>query len=662
MQLSTPDLLILGLYVAFAISVGVFMRQRASQTAETFFLAGRKLPWWVVGTSMVATSFAADTPLVITGWVRDSGIWKNWLWWCFAVGGMLTVFLFSRYWRRLGVMTQAEFAELRYGGKEASALRATLGVFHSFLTNPIILCWVLLAAVKISDVLFDIDKVTALGICCAICLSYSLMSGFWGVAITDLVQFVLAMTGAIALATIAWNEVGGLEAVFRQIDSMGDQGKRILDFLPSPGDPLQEGFWTVPLAACAVYLGVSWWATYGVDGGPVVVQRIAASRSPAHGSVGVLWYSIAHYALRPWLWVAVALASLVVVPHVEISSPATGTIDKIEASENGSGQIITVMKSDGQPESLAIDSPDGWAGVQPSIRVKEGDSVTPDSIIASTDSEKAYVVMMVRYLPAGLLGLVVASLLAAFMSTIDTHVNLAASYYVNDIHRRFIAPKEEPAKYVTIARIASVFILIEGALLASISSSISDLFTFFLAFLGGVGPIYMLRWLWWRVTAWTEISAMLTSSISTTAITFLFREGWPVSPLTPAGTMSAEGRIIIVATLSTVVALLVTLLRKAPDPSRLVPFYEKVRPAGAWGPVQSLSSGAPVNHEGLKIFAGIFGGLCLVWGLTLGLGALLLAKPWSMTAIGLAGIGAIVVGLTLPPLLRQDESMKNSSE
>ena len=662
MQLSTPDLLILGVYVAFAISVGVFMLQRASQTAETFFLAGRKLPWWVVGTSMVATSFAADTPLVITGWVRDSGIWKNWLWWCFAVGGMLTVFLFSRYWRRLGVMTQAEFAELRYGGREASALRATLGVFHSFLTNPIILCWVLLAAVKICDVLFDIDKVTALGICCAICLSYSLMSGFWGVAITDLVQFVLAMTGAIALATIAWNEVGGLEAVLQQIDSMGDQGQRILDFLPSPGDPLQEGFWTVPLAACAVYLGVSWWATYGVDGGPVVVQRIAASRSPAHGSVGVLWYSIAHYALRPWLWVAVALASLVVVPHVEISSPASGTIQQIGASEDGSGQIITVMKSDGQTESLAIESPEGWAGVQPSIRVKEGDAVTPDSVIASTDSEKAYVVMMVRYLPAGLLGLVVASLLAAFMSTIDTHVNLAASYYVNDIHRRFISPNEEPGKYVTIARIASVFILLEGALLASISSSISDLFTFFLAFLGGVGPIYMLRWLWWRVTAWTEIAAMLTSSLSTTAITFLFSEGWPITPLTHAGKISAEGRIILVATLSTAVALIVTYLRKAPYPERLVPFYEKVRPAGAWGPVQALSKEVPVNHEGLKIFAGVVGGLSLVWGLTMGLGALLLAKPWSMTSLGLAGAGAVIVALTLPSLLRQDESLKNSAE
>ncbi len=672
MQLSTPDLLILGVYVAFAISVGVFMRQRASQTAETFFLAGRKLPWWVVGTSMVATSFAADTPLVITGWVRDSGIWQNWLWWCFAVGGMLTVFLFSRYWRRLGVMTQAEFAELRYGGREASALRATLGVFHAFLTNPIVLCWVLLAAVKISDVLFDIDKVTALGICCAICLSYSLMSGFWGVAITDLVQFVLAMTGAIALATITWNEVGGLEVVLQQIGSLGDQGQRILDFFPSPGDPLDKGFWTVPLAACAVYLGVSWWATYGVDGGPVVVQRIAASRSPAHGSVGVLWYSIAHYALRPWLWVAVALASLVVVPHVEFSSPASGTIHQIDDIEDGSGQIITVMKSDGQTESLTIESPEGWVGVQPLLRVKVGDEVPPDRVVASTDSEKAYVVMMVRYLPAGLLGLVVASLLAAFMSTIDTHVNLAASYYVNDIHRRFISPNEEPGKYVTIARIASVFILLEGALLASFSSSISDLFTFFLAFLGGVGPIYMLRWLWWRVTAWTEIAAMLTSSLSTTVITFFFSKGWPDTPLTPVGdgiaaaqeggVMSPEGRIIIVATLSTAVALIVTYLRKSPDPERLVPFYEKVRPAGAWGPVQALSKEVPVNHEGLKIFAGVVGGLSLVWGLTMGLGALLLAKPWSATSLGLAGVGAVIVALTLPSLLKQDESLKNSAE
>ncbi len=665
MQLTTPDLLILGLYVAFAIGVGVYMRQRASQTAETFFLAGRKLPWWVVGTSMVATSFAADTPLVITGWVRDSGIWKNWLWWCFAVGGMLTVFLFSRYWRRLGVMTQAEFAELRYGGPEASVLRATLGVFHAFLTNPIVLCWVLLAAVKISDVLFDIDKVTALGACCAICLSYSLMSGFWGVAITDFVQFILAMVGAIALATIAWNEVGGQQEILKVLEGWGDQGEHILGFLPSPGDPLQEGFWTVPLAACAVYLGVSWWATYGVDGGPVVVQRIAASRSPAHGSVGVLWYSIAHYALRPWLWVAVALASLLVVPHVEISSPVNGKIQEI--GENG--QTMIVMKSDGSTEAFSIDSPEGWEGVQPTIRVNEEDEVTTETVIASTDSEKAYVVMMVRYLPAGLLGLVVASLLAAFMSTIDTHVNLAASYYVNDLHRRFISPDEKAGTYVTVARIASVFILIEGALLASISSSISDLFTFFLAFLGGVGPIYLLRWLWWRITAWTEIAAMLTSSISTTAITFLFKTGWPVTPLTPlgkvaaeGGVMSAEGRIIIVATLSTAVALLITLLRKAPDPQRLVPFYEKVRPAGAWGPVQALSSEEPTPFEGGRIFIGIIGGLCLVWGLTLGLGALLLAKPWSLSALGLAAFGAIVVGITLPPLLQQDEALRNSNE
>ncbi|NQY92081.1 MAG: sodium:proline symporter, partial [Deltaproteobacteria bacterium] len=469
MQMNPLDLAILGLYVAFAIGVGFFLRHRASKNADQFFLAGRKLPWWVVGTSMVATTFAADTPLVITGWVRDGGIWKNWLWWCFAVGGMLTVFLFSRYWRRLGVMTQAEFAELRYGGHGATALRGALGFFHSFLTNPIVLCWVLLAAAKISDVLFDLDKTTSLGIACAICLSYSLMSGFWGVAVTDLVQFCLAMIGAIALAVITWNAVGGQSEILGQLAGKGGLSGEILGFLPSPGSGswTELSFWTTPLAAVAVYLGVSWWATAGIDGGTVVVQRIAASKSPAHGSVGTLWYNIANYALRPWMWIAVALASLLVVPHGDpVVSPVDGQV--LEISD--SADRIIIADAAGQKTEVVLESPEGWAGVLPLIKVAEQDEVKKDTVIAKTDSEKAYVVMMVRYLPVGLLGLVVASLLAAFMSTIDTHVNLASSYYVNDLHRRFFARKRKPEYYVKVARIASVVFLIEGALLASVSN------------------------------------------------------------------------------------------------------------------------------------------------------------------------------------------------
>ncbi len=653
MQLHPIDFAVLAIYVAFAIGVGLYLRQRASKDADQFFLAGRKLPWWMVGTSMVATTFAADTPLVITGWVRDGGIWRNWLWWCFAVGGMLTVFLFSRYWRRLGVMTQAEFAEMRYGGRGAAALRASLGFFHAFLTNPIVLCWVLLAAAKISDVLFDIDKTTSLGIACAICLSYSLMSGFWGVAVTDLVQFCLAMIGAIALAFIAWDAVGGQPAILEKLSGVGGESGEILGFLPSPGGGswLDVSFWTTPVAAVAVYLGVSWWATSGIDGGTVVVQRIAASKSPAHGSIGTLWYNIANYALRPWMWIAVALASLLVVPHgTPVVSPVAGTVVAISEDLD----LITIEDGAGVRSDVQIVVPDGWAGVLPTTRVSVGDEIEADAVIASTDSEKAYVVMMVRFLPAGLLGIVVASLLAAFMSTIDTHVNLAASYYVNDLHRRFIDRKREPRHYVTVARIASVVFLLEGAWLATVSDSISDLFTFFLAFLGGVGPIYLLRWLWWRITAWSEISAMITSSVTTTFITFGTTNGWTLGPYSPQGEITAEGRIVIVVLLSTLVSLIVTLLRPAPDPGKLVPFYEKVRPTGAWGPVRALSSATPAPREGLRVLGGVLGGLTMVWGLTLGIGALMLGKSWSVTSLGIAVGGAVVVSLLLPGLLRSD--------
>jgi len=654
MQLNPLDLAIIGLYVAFAIGVGFFLRQRASQDADSFFLAGRKLPWWVVGTSMVATTFAADTPLVITGWVRDAGIWKNWLWWCFAVGGMLTVFLFSRYWRRLGVMTQAEFAEMRYGGEEASFLRGVLGFFHAFLTNPIVLCWVLLAAAKISDVLFDINKVTSLAIACTICLSYSLMSGFWGVAVTDLVQFCLAMIGAIALAFITWDAVGGQQAILEQISAMGADSSQILGFLPSPGGGswTELSFWTTPVAAVAVYLGVSWWATSGIDGGTVVVQRIAASKSPAHGSIGTLWYNIANYALRPWMWIAVALASLLVVPHGDpVVSPVAGTVVAISEDLDR----VSIEDDAGVRSEVPIIAPEGWAGVLPTARVSVGDEIEADAVIASTDSEKAYVVMMVRYLPAGLLGIVVASLLAAFMSTIDTHVNLAASYYVNDLHRRFIDRKREASHYVMVARIASVVFLLEGALLASISDSISDLFTFFLAFLGGVGPIYLLRWLWWRITAWSEIAAMVTSSISTTFITFGTDNGWQLGPLSPDGAITAEGRIVIVVLLSTLVSLLVTLLRKAPDPRSLVPFYEKVRPTGAWGPVRALTDVRGTAGEGRLVMGGIAGGLAMVWGLTLGIGALILGKEWTIWSLTLAVAGMLMVWRCLPRLLSGDD-------
>jgi len=711
MQLQLIDWLVIGSYVAFALIVGIRLSRRASSSPDEFFLSGRSLPWWITGTSMVATTFAADTPLVVTGWVRDFGIWKNWLWWCFAVGGMLTVFIFARYWHRGQVMTTAELSELRYGGKGAKVLRGFLGFYHASLTNTIILCWVLLAAAKIMGVVFGVEKVPALVIASALALGYSLLAGFWGVVLTDLVQFAMAMTGAICFAVISWNAVGGLPEIESTVAGLGESGRDLLRFVPAAGEgsPFEGSFWTVPIAALAVYLGVSWWGTAGVDGGPVVVQRLAATRSPREGMFAALWYNIANYALRPWPWVVVALASLVVLPHVQVESPVTGTITAYEPGEEipksiqvrhedgtvrehnvaeligttaqntaieirlasdqeqtGSDQLVpkivtldrqpqkygsvTIATPDGQETSVPFNALEAWgddAGKIPNNLL--GKELAAGELIHRTDSERAYVVMMVRYLPVGLLGLVVASLLAAFMSTIDTHVNLAASFYVNDVHRRFIAPGGSDRHYVVVARLASIAVLSLGAILAKASNSISDLFTFFLAFLGGVGPIYVLRWLWWRITAIAEITAMVASSLSAT---FLSSPGlqklffgqpinWPVSALAPEGALSPEGRLILVVLFAGGCALISLAVRPAPDPRKLVPFYEKIRPIGAWGPVRALTDVSPPRRDAIAAVVGVAAGLALTYSLMFGIGFVILDHSKE------AGVSAGIAALAL---------------
>lgn len=633
------DWALVGLYVAFALAVGIRYARRAGQDVDEFFLSGRSLPWWVAGTSMVATTFAADTPLVVTGWVRDFGIWKNWLWWCYAVGAMLTVFLFARYWRRGRVMTTAELSELRYRGPDAGVLRATLGGFHALVYNTIVLCWVILAAAKICEVVFEIDKVTAVTFAGIAALTYSLLSGFWGVVITDLVQFAMAMTGAIALAVLAWNGVGGLPAV----EGALAEGSTVLDFLPHPGAGTEaDPFWSVAFTAVAIYLGVAWWSTHGVDGGGVVVQRIAATKDERSGVLAALWFSVANYALRPWPWFLVALASLVVLPHIEVEAPFEGKVVAIQEDvESGeSSPVLVVQSQDGERRELALGGEPDW---RPALAVHVGDTFEAGDTLAKTDSEAAYPVMMTRYLPLGLLGLMVASLFAAFMSTIDTHVNLAASYFVNDLWRRFFVRDGTAAHYVLIARLSSVLVLLLGSVLAVASQSIGDLFTFFIALLGGVGPIYVLRWLWWRVRATTEIVAMVASCGTTVALTFLDID-WQLGPLSADGALTDGGRLILVVAVSLTAALLSLLLAPKPDPASLVDFYRAVRPMGAWRPVRRLCPDVVPRKEGPAVVGGVIGGLCAVYGLMFGIGHLIFGRvgPTLMCAAAVtAGVGLV---------------------
>jgi Na+/proline symporter len=607
MQLHWIDWSVIIGYVAFAVIVGLRFAKKAGSSSDEYFLSGRSLPWWITGTSMVATTFAADTPLVVTGWVRDSGIWKNWLWWCYAVGGMMTVFLFARYWRRGNVMTTAELSELRYGGKSAGILRGFLGFYHAGITNTIVLCWVILAAAKIVDVLFDVDKMTAIAAACGISLSYSLLAGFWGVVITDLLQFAMAMTGGIALAWFSWRAVEGMAGLTQRLSSEGIAvAADTFSLIPSPGEGgfMSPTFWTVPVATVAVYLGVAWWSSQSVDGGGVTVQRVSASKDERHGMLAVLWYSIAHYAMRPWIWVLVALASLAIFPVRTVDAPAAGTVAEVTA------EAISIQ-TDAGLRVMPLEVTDEMGA--PLAKVKEGDAVRSGDVLARTDSELAYVAMMTRFLPIGLLGLVVASLLAAFMSTIDTHVNLASSYFVNDVYKRFLAPDADAKSEVFAARLSSVVIMTLGGVLAYFSSSISDLFTFFIAFLGGVGPVYIGRWLWWRVRASTEIVAMITSSVVTITLTFGSFE-WELGPLSSGGGLLDTGRLILVVGASIGTSLLSMLFTRTPDPKSLVSFYEKVRPVGAWGPVRALSKVKAPEGEGTAALIGIFGGLGLIYG------------------------------------------------
>ncbi len=640
MRLTWIDWAVISVFIAYSMWIGLRYTKRASQSVEQYFLSGRTLGWWLAGTSMVATSFSADTPLVVTGWVRDGGVWKNWVWWCFAVGGVLHVFFFARWWRRGEVMTKAELVELRYGGAGARFLRGALGAIHACVTNTITLCWVLLASAKILDVLFDLPKGTALVTASVLTLLYTAASGFWGVVLTDQFQFVVAMLGMIVLGVVSWNALDGMEGL-ADAQASGAVGPDMLHFFPAagPGGWLEASFWTPAFTAIAVYLGISWWAHESVDGTATAVQRIAAARDERQGMLSMLWFNVAHYALRPWGWIATALASLVFLPTLEVRAGEAGTVRAIH-------EDALVIDSDSAQSDVAVSlrpagSADDW---KPAPMVQVSERVEKGQLVARTDSEAAYVTMMQRYLPVGVLGLMVASLLAAFMSTVTTHINLAASYFVNDVYRRFVRRGAGDRHYIRVARLASAAVLAIAGTLAYFATSISDLFLFLLAFLSGVGPVYVLRWVWWRVRASTEITAMLASCATSSALT-TWKHGWDLGPLSPGGLLSSEGRLILTVLVSTFSALISLALTRAPDPAALVPFYRRVRPIGAWGPVRVLAGASAPGGEVAYAMLGSAGALVAILGTTLGFGFWLLDRDGNLVLSSLAAVAGILLTL-----------------
>ncbi|HJZ71429.1 MAG TPA: sodium:solute symporter family protein [Vicinamibacterales bacterium] len=449
MTLTFIDWLVIAAYFALNLAIGLYYAGRARGSTTEFFLSGRDVPWWLAGTSMVATTFAADTPLVVTGMVARYGIAGNWLWWNMAASGMLTVFVYARLWRRAGVMTDVEFAELRYAGAPAAFLRGFRAVYLGIPINCIIIGWVNLAMMKILQVTLGLDSTGALWALLAMLVFtafYTTLAGLWGVLVTDLVQFVLKMGMVIALAYFAVRAAGGLGALEQQIRALdAPSGGSRLAFFPST-----DSAW-MPAITLFVYLGVSWWASWypGAEpgGGGYVAQRIFSARTERDGVFATLWFNIAHYAVRPWPWILTALASLVLYPTL---------------TDKESGYVRTLM--------------------DPAV------------------------------FPPAFRGVMLAAFAAAYMSTIGTQLNWGASYVVNDFYRRFLRPIATETEYVVVSQAMTVALMLVSIYVTLHLASIEQAWKLLIVTGAGTGAVLLLRWFWWRINAWSEVVAMAVAA------------------------------------------------------------------------------------------------------------------------------------------------------
>ncbi len=543
MQISWIDWGIVILYIIFAMGVGVWFARRASSSLSEFFISGRNLPWWIAGTSMVATTFAADTPLAITGMVAHEGIAGNWLWWNMAATHVMATFFFARLWRRADIITDLELISLRYSGKPAQVLRGFRSFWEGIVLNCIIMGWVILAMVKIMDVLFGLDQVAqnlglpgwidgkwlGIVICLIIAVAYTFLSGFWGVVMTDFIQFFLAMFGAVALAVISLNEFGGIgEVKMRLAEQFSDRSGDILNFFPEVGGSF------LPMVTFVAFLSVNWWATKAADGGGYIAQRMFSAKNEKHSFFATLWYTIAHYAIRPWPWIIVGLISLIAFPDLE-------------------------------------------------------------------DKEAGYPMMVLTYMPVGLLGIMLASFLAAFMSTIDTQINWGTSVLINDLYKPFIKPGAQERHYIAASRWLIVLLMVLGGGTAYLMQSIKGAWQLMYGMTAGIGGVYIMRWFWWRVNAWSEITAWLVSAV-VYYLCYLYDPkmlyGW---------------KLIITTLCSTSAWVAVTLLTAPTEESRLVQFYERIRPGSPWWKPIAAKSSVRVDSLGWYDIGDWFAGIFLVY-------------------------------------------------
>ncbi|MEM7104437.1 MAG: sodium:solute symporter family protein [Bacteroidota bacterium] len=582
MQLATLDWTLIIAFFVLSLAIGLIVARQSGKSSSDFFLSGRNMPWWLLGISMVATTFSADTPNLVTDIVRKDGVAGNWVWWAFLITGMLTVFIYAKLWRRSGVLTDLEFYELRYSGKAANFLRGFRALYLGVLFNILVMAAVCLAAIKIGAVLLGLTPIQVLLISSIVTVAYSAIGGLKGIILTDFFQFLMAMIGTIWAAIYLLNlpEIGGLDNLLAHenvIDKMA--------FFPDvSNNEILFSLLIIPIA-------VQWWAAYypGAEpgGGGYVAQRMLAAKDEKNAIGATLLFNIAHYALRPWPWIIIALCSLVIFPDLQSLAVAFPEVDK------------TFIKHD-----LAYSA-------------------------------------MLTYLPAGLLGLVIASLIAAFMSTISTHLNWGASYIANDFYKQFVNTEASEKELVWIGRISTLILMVIAAIVALYLENAKKAFDIIVLMGAGTGLLFILRWFWWRINAYSEISALVISFL----VAIFFKFGIPEA-------LPGHYELILGVLVTTIGWVAVTFMTSPDDEKTLISFYKMIKPHSyGWRPViekgieQEAISKSDVTtgklpSELLAMFCGIF----MVYGALFTMGYILYGQM-TFAIIGL--VITIASGYTL---------------
>lgn len=591
------DWIIVGAYVMIAAVIGVIFSKKASKSTTDFFVAGRSLPWWIAGTSLVATTFSTDTPLFVAGLTRNEGIHGNWFWWSAAIGQIATIFFFAKYWRRTEALTELEFIAQRYdAGPERTGLRVFKVFFDGVVFNCVVMASVTLAAAKVIEVVMGLTDAAPLAISlwgdataefsiaptdlvlivlALVALGYSMAAGLYGVAYTDLIQFGLAMVGTIWLAVVSYNSIDGTLA--ENLANVPGNQEQLLNIFPNM---TRMDILTFTML---IYVSMNWWAI--APGTGYFVQRLLATKSEKDSVLAFLWFNFCHYVLRPWPWIIVGLISMIYFPDLQ-----------------------------------------------------------------GADAEKAFPLMIDKFLGPGIKGVMVAAMLAAYMSTIDTHLNWGASYLVNDLYQPYLKRNAKPRHYVNASRAAMIILMIAAVVVTTKLTGILAAYKYLGVIVGGTGSVLILRWYWWRVNAWSEITAIVAAVVIGNACEFLLSD-----PVDAAGIKTADwfGIRLMITTLSTLVIWVAVTFATSKAPSSHVQgFYTRIRiPGPGWRRVSQDTGVKALPGEFQRSLMGWFAAMGLIIGLLVGIGYALL-QEW--TSCGISALVVVVSGVCLTLLMRSN--------